>query len=304
MSLIVTGTIGIDTVETMSGSARGVLGGSCAYFAAAASLFGPVRLVAAVGGDWPDEHRAVLEGFRNIDTAGLEVRPDSKTFAWGGRYGRDVDQRETLYTDLGVLAEDPPGVPEAFRDSEYIFLANTHPQVQTELLGHFPRPRLVVADTMNLWIDTARDTLLPLFNLIDGIVLNDEEAEQLTGAPNAITAGRRILDLGPAFAVVKKGQHGCLLVHRDGMAVLPAYPVQEEAVVDPTGAGDSFAGGMMGHIAAQGRTDLDTIRAALGWATVTASFTLQSFSLDALARLKREQLDERMDEFRRLVQVG
>lgn len=263
MSLIVTGTIGIDSVHTPTGSAEGVPGGSCAYFAAAASFFAPVRVVAAVGGDWPEEHRRILSCFRNVDLSGLEVRPHSKTFAWGGRYFDDLNRRETLYTHLGVVEERPPRVPEAFHDSRFVFLANTHPVVQMELLSRFPHRMLAVADTMDLWINIANDELRALLKQVDGLALNYEEAEQLAGTRNPVTAARAILDMGPKFVTVKKGEHGAILVHREGVAVLPAYPAELEHVVDPTGAGDSFAGGMMGYLAAAGRTDLEAVQTAL-----------------------------------------
>jgi len=304
MSLLVTGTVGIDTVHTPAGSVERVPGGSCAYFAAAASFHAPVRLVAAVGGDWPDEHRRLLEGFANLSLEGLEVRPASTTFAWGGRYLDDMNCRQTLFTELGVLAEDPPSVPAAYRDSDIIFLANTHPTEQAAMLAQLPARRLVVADTMDLWIKTTRPELEALLARVDGLMLNDSEARQLTDMGNAISAGRKILQLGPSFVVVKKGEHGCILVHRDGVAALPAYPAEAEHVVDPTGAGDSFAGGFMGHIASVGQADFRSIQAALAWGTVTASFTIEAFSLDRLARLTRREIDERMKAFQAAVRVG
>ncbi|MHC4802706.1 MAG: PfkB family carbohydrate kinase [Planctomycetota bacterium] len=304
MTLLVTGTIGIDTVLTPTATADKALGGSCAYFAAAASLFGPVRVVAAVGGDWPDAHRAILEGFDNICLKGLERRPDSKTFAWGGRYLGNMNERETLFTELGVLEEDPPAVPPAYRDTEFVFVANTHPSVQAGLLSHFPDRKLAVADTMNLWIATAHAELMEVLGQVDGLVLNDSEAIQLTEIANAVSAARRILDFGPSFVVVKKGEHGAVLVHRDGVATVPAYPAGLDQIIDPTGAGDSFAGGMMGHIASVGTTDFATIQTGLAWGTVTASFTLESFSLDRLAAIDRGDIDERMREFQAAARIG
>ena len=301
MSLIVTGTIGIDTIHTPVASAKQVPGGSCAYFAAAASHFAPTRLVAAVGGDWPQAHRAVLESFPGIDLAGLETRPDSKTFAWGGRYLDDMNQRETLFTELGVVEEAPPAVPEAFRDSAFVFLANTHPAVQATLLSQFPHRTLAVADTMDLWIDIANDDLRTLFTQLDGVVLNDAEAMQFTGARNAISAAGDMLDMGLTFVVVKKGEHGCVLVHRDGIGALPAFPVPADKVIDPTGAGDTFAGGMMGWLASQNRVDLDALRQSLAWGTVTASFTLEAFGLDGQRGADRASIDARLDEFKRIV---
>lgn len=306
MPLIVTGTIGIDTVETPTGRAERVLGGSATYFSAAASFFTPVRMVAAVGGDFTDGHRATLARFPNVCVVGLDERPDSRTFAWGGRYLDDMNVRETLFTELGVLAEAPPRSPEEYRDSKYVFLANTHPAVQRELLEGFGDRAIAVADTMDLWIDTARGDLEGLLREIDGLVLNDQEARLLTGRRNPISAGRVILDMGPTFAVIKKGEHGCVMVHREGLAALPAYPA--EKVIDPTGAGDSFAGGMLGHVAARHSAEhfggepvtFDMIREGLSRGTVIASFTLESFSLDRLATLTKEELDDRLREYQRL----
>jgi sugar/nucleoside kinase (ribokinase family) len=304
MSLIVTGTIGIDSVYTPHGHAEKVLGGSCTYFAAAASFHAPVRIVAAAGGDLPQEHRDVFKKFPGIDTTGLEIRPSSQTFAWGGKYHANMNSRETLYTHLGVLAEEPPKVPAAYRDSKYVFLANSHPAVQLGLLEQVPDHRLAVADTMDLWINTARPELERLLRAVDGLVLNYDEAELLTGKTNTVAAARHILDLGPSFVVVKKGEHGCLFVHRSGrIGALPAYPA--ETVVDPTGAGDSFAGGMMGYIASRGETEVtfETIRAALAHGTVVASFTIESFSLDRLLKLTAPELHQRYQEFAEMVSV-
>ena len=298
MSLVVTGTIGIDSVQTASGSAEGVMGGSCTYFAAAASLLGPVRVVAVVGEDWPAEHASALESFPQIDLAGLERRAGSSTFRWGGKYHDDMNERDTLFTDLGVLEEAPPPVPNEYADSRIVFLANTHPAVQAGMLEHFPDRQLVVADTMNLWIDIARDELGALLQQIDGLVLNDAEACQLTERSNLVEAAAAICDMGPTFVVIKKGEHGAFLHHPDGQAVLPAMPLDASEVVDPTGCGDSFAGGMMGHLAATGRFDLGTIREALAWGTVAASHTIAEFGLTGLQNATDESMRERFDRFR------
>jgi sugar/nucleoside kinase (ribokinase family) len=302
--LIVTGTIGIDTIEAPTGNVEGVMGGSAAYFAAAASHLGPVRLVAAVGGDWPADHREVLMSFAGIDAAGVEVRAEGTTFAWGGRYMANMNQRETIFTELGVLEEAPPVVPEAFRDSTLVFLANTHPAVQIDLLSQFDDSAFSVCDTMDLWIDNAKDDLLKLLTTVDGVVLNDAEAESLTGTRNVVSAGRALLEYGPTFAVVKKGEHGAVLVHRDGVAVVPAFPADHAAVVDPTGAGDSFAGGMMAHLAVAKSTDFYTLQTALSWGTVMASFTIESFGLDGLRGLDSDVVAARMDQFRAATRIA
>jgi sugar/nucleoside kinase (ribokinase family) len=302
--LIVTGTIGIDTIHGPTGSADGVMGGSAAYFAAAASHLAPVRLVGLVGEDWPADHRTMLESFPGIDLAGLEIRPGGETFRWGGKYEENMNNRETLFTHLGVVEDTPPAVPEAFRDSRYVFLANSHPAVQRGMLESLPHKEIAVADTMDLWINVAHDDLLELCRRVDGIVLNDSEAELLTETRNVISAGRKILDLGPSFAVVKKGEHGAVLVHRDGVAVVPAFPAAHEVVVDPTGAGDSFAGGMMAHLARTGRTDFAAIQESLAWGTVMASFTIADFGLGGIRGADERLIADRMREFQAATRIG
>ena len=304
MKLVVTGTIGIDTVYTPRDRREGVPGGSAAYFAAAASFFSPVRVVAAVGADWPDEHRRVLEGFQGVCLRGLEQRAGSRTFAWGGRYEDDVNIRHTLFTEVGVLQEAPPRAPADYADSALVFLGNTHPSVQASFIEQFPSRNLVVADTMDLWITTAHAELRELIRRVDGIIINDSEACQLTGIRNAVSAGKRILEMGPTFAVVKKGEHGCVLVHRDGVAALPAFPLDEHHVVDPTGAGDSFAGAMMGHLSRAGKVDFHAVQAALASGTVVASFTIESFGLERLRSLRGEEIGERMERFRNAARIG
>ncbi len=307
MSLLVTGTIGIDTVHTPTGKAERVLGGSCAYFAAATSFFSPVRVVAAVGGDWPAEHRAILQRFKNINLDGLEVRPDSRTFAWGGRYLDNMNDRETIFTQLGVVEETPPAIPKSYSDSRFIFLANTHPAVQLGLLKQFPKRTLAVADTMDLWINIAKPELLELLKHVDGVVLNYSEAEQLSGVRNAVTACRRILDMmgpGPKFVINKKGEHGAILVHKDGIATMPAFPAEVHQVVDPTGAGDSFAGGLMGSLAAANRIDIQSLQTAMAWGTVAASFTIESFGLDRLLHITRADIDSRMLKFQAFARIA
>jgi sugar/nucleoside kinase (ribokinase family) len=299
MSLLVTGTIGIDTLHAPTGEASGVLGGSCAYFAAAAGQLAPVRVVGAVGGDWPEAHERQLRSFRNVCLDGLERRPGSQTFAWGGRYFDNMNRRETLFTRLGVLEEAPPKVPAKYRDSSVVFLANTHPLVQLDLLRQFPQRPFAVCDTMDLWINIARPELMNLLSEVDGVIMNDEEAMQLTDCRNPVTAGRQVLESGPrSFVVVKKGEHGAILIHRDGVASVPAYPADLAQVVDPTGAGDTFAGGFMAHVARAGRHDFDALRHAMAWGTVLASFTIEAFGLDRLSRLDAGQVNDRYRAFR------
>ncbi len=309
MSLVVTGTVSIDSVYTPhAGHRETVLGGSCTYFAAAASFYAPVRVVGVVGDDFPEEFRSTLASFDGVDLAGLETRAGSKTFRWGGKYLDNMDHRETLFTELNVLMEDPPRVPAGYRDAKVVFLANTHPAVQLGLLKQFPKPALSVADTMDLWIESEREALVALLERVDGLVLNYDEAEQLTGKKNTVAAARHILEMGPRFVVVKKGEHGCILAHREGLAALPAYPAEE--VIDPTGAGDSFAGGMMGSLArglASGEVDdplgFDAIRRSLAHGTVIASFNIESFGLERLSALSREDVGGRFDAFARMMRL-
>lgn len=298
MSLLVTGSIGIDTVETPSGTVRDVLGGSSIYFACAASLFSPVRLVGVVGGDCPADFLKPLLDNPRIDMAGLEVRRGSKTFRWHGRYHADVNQRDTVGVELNVLAERGATIPEKFRDSRYVFLANTHPALQAELLGQLRAPALVVADTMDLWINGEHAALRALMARLDGIVLNDGEAKLLTGNPNVVAAGMEIAKIVRRFCAIKKGEHGSLLFAAGKVYALPSYPTA--AVVDPTGAGDSFAGAMMGHLAAADRFDAATLRKAIAYGTVTASLELEDFSLNKLLRTTRPEIDARLKEFQEL----
>lgn len=290
MSLLVTGSIGIDTVETPSGKRDGVLGGSAVYFSYAASFFSPVRLVGVVGEDCPKNLLDVLKG-RPIDTLGLEMRKGSKTFRWHGSYLKDLNQAVTVEVDLNVLAEQAPRLPANYLDSRYVFLANTHPALQQRMLGELRSPKLIVADTMNLWIETERAELGKLLGKIDGLVLNDGEARMLTDRENLMAAARDVLKMGPKFVVIKKGEHGCILCNDQGCFVLPAFPA--DAVIDPTGAGDSFAGGMMGYLAAQDDFTPSTLKRALAFGTVAASYAIADFSLGGLRAATREHLERR-----------
>ena len=304
MKLVVTGTIGIDTVQTPRAKREGVSGGSAAYFAAAASQLCPVRLVAVVGGDWPTEHHSILKSFSGVCLDGLESRTNSRTFAWGGKYFEDVNRRETLFTEVGVLQEEPPRVPAAYADSEFVFLGNTHPSVQLGFIDQFPKRKLVVADTMDLWIRTANPELSALLQRVDGLIVNDSEAGELTGVRNAISAGRKILQMGPKFVVVKKGEHGAILIHPEGSAVIPAFPIEDANVVDPTGAGDSFAGGFMGYLASEGRFDFASLQKAMAYGTVVASFSLEAFGLDRMRTLKFDEINKRLAQFQQMARVG
>ncbi len=295
MSLLVTGSIGIDTVETPFGKRDDVLGGSAIYFSYAASFFTPVRLVGVVGEDCPSSMLNVFTG-RDVDTAGLETRKGSKTFRWHGSYVKDMNEAQTVEVDLNVLAERAPKIPEKFLDSKYVFLANTHPVLQQEMAGNLKHAKLIVADTMNLWIATERKELVKLLGKIHGLVLNDGEARLLTEKKNLISAAREVLKFGPKFVVIKKGEHGSMLVTDKETFVLPAFPAEQ--VVDPTGAGDSFAGGMMGYLATQGVISSATIKRALAYGTVVASHTISNFSLAGIQQATREGIDDRYHLFK------
>ncbi|MEW6073034.1 MAG: PfkB family carbohydrate kinase [Planctomycetota bacterium] len=289
MSLLVIGTLALDTVETPTDRRAEALGGSATYFAHAARHFGPVGVVGVVGRDFPS---AALEGFRaaGIDTAGIEIVA-GKTFRWGGRYAADWDTRTTLFTALNVFADFVPKVPPAQRAAAYVFLANAEPAVQMRALEQCTSPRLVVADTMNLWIDTQREAVGELLRRVDGIVLNDEEARMLAGGRDLVRAAGAIREMGPRFVVVKKGAQGAFLAGADLHFSLPAFLV--EAVVDPTGAGDSFAGGFLGYLAAVDNLEPATLRRAMVYGTVAASFCVEGFGIETLASLRRSAIESR-----------
>lgn len=298
MSLLVTGSIGIDTVEAPTGKAENVLGGSSIYFAYAASFFCPVRLVGVVGDDCPPDFLKPVLDNPSIDMTGLEVRQGSKTFRWHGRYHDDVNCRDTVGVQLNVLAERGPSIPSHFRDSRYVFLANTHPALQLQLLKQLQSPSLLVADTMDLWIDNERASLVELMGQVDGLLLNDSEAKLLTGEPNVVAAGLEVAAMVRKFVIVKKGEHGNLLFAGGKVYAMPSFPTFH--VVDPTGAGDCFAGAMMGYLASEGRDDVATLRHAIAYGSVTASIELEDFSLNKLIRTSRREIDDRMKQFEEL----
>jgi sugar/nucleoside kinase (ribokinase family) len=300
MSLLVTGSIGIDTVKTPFGTSEDCIGGSAIYFSLAASFFSPVRLVGAAGEDCPFDFQQIFEG-RPVDLEGLELRSGSKTFRWHGTYADNMNDRTTDLVELNVLAEAPPAVPASYRDSSYVFLANTAPALQLELLNQLDAPKLVVADTMDLWINNEKKDLLELLKNIGGLVLNDSEALLLTGNSNMVGAASEILDLGPEFVLIKKGEHGALLVTgKNEVFVLPAYPT--ENVKDPTGAGDSFAGGMMGYLAGENRHDFETLKKSMAYGTVVASLLIEDFSLNRLQIAGRSDIDRRYNELQAMMQ--
>ena len=299
MSLLVVGSIAFDSVATPAGSVVDALGGSATYFSYAAGFFTDVRLVGVVGDDFPSDRLDILAD-HGIDTSGVSVVA-GKTFRWAGKYEGDLSEAETLDVQLNVFGDFDATVPDAFRDSPHVFLANGSPKVQARILEQMNGTRLAVADTMNHWINDERDALIQLLGRVDGLVLNDREAVQLTGEANLIRAGRAIQALGPKLLVIKKGPHGAVLFSPDGLFVLPAYPT--ENVVDTTGAGDSFAGGMFGYLASRGSTALADLKQAMVYGTVVASFTVEGFSLDRLREIGRDDIEARARELTSLVQL-
>ena len=300
MSLLVTGSIGIDTVKTPFGVSENCLGGSAVYFSMAASLFSPVRFIGVVGADCPFNLQKVFDG-RGVDFAGLEVRERSKTFRWKGSYHDSMNEAITDNVELNVLAEKPPVVPQEYKDSRYVFLANTAPALQMELLEQVEKPEFVAADTMNCWIENKLEDLLGLLKRIDCLVLNETEARILAGDSNLIVAIRRILDLGPGTVIIKKGESGSIMCNSNGeMFVLLAYPAAE--VKDPTGAGDSFAGGFMGYVAKTKKKDFATLKKAIAYGTVMASYTISEFSLDGIKSVRMADIESRFEKLRNLTQ--
>ncbi len=302
MSLLVTGSIGIDTVKTPRGQAGNVPGGSAIYFSWAAAMFGKVRLVGVVGDDFPRSFEFCLK-HPNIDTRGLERRRGSKTFRWSGRYDATMNEAQTTAVDLNVLAEKAPAIPTAFADSSIVFLAATHPALQMQLLSQVKRPRLVVADTRDLWIKNYRAELIKSLKSVDGLVLNDLEARLLTDKVNLVAALHDIRKLlkksGPQLVIIKKGEHGCLASYSGSLLAMPAYPTAD--VVDPTGAGDSFAGGMLGCLAAKKTWSLGSLKESLVAGTVMASFTIADFSLGGLRKATRPQVKNRLGTMRKIL---
>jgi cytidine kinase len=298
MSLLVVGSVALDSVETPTARRDNVLGGSAVFFSYAAAYFSEVRLVGEVGTDWPAEHTELLKS-RKIDTSGLRIVDGAKTFRWRGKYLPNMNDRETLEVHLNVFENFNPKLSEDYRKSKFLFLANGSPIMQLGVLEQVPDRTLAVCDTMDLWINIQKDALLTLLRRIDGIVLNDSEAKLLTGDENLVRAGRAVLDLGPKFVVLKKGEHGAMFFSRGETFVMPAYPTPD--VVDPTGAGDSFAGGMMGYLASQGNFEPTTLKEAMAYGTIVASFNVEDFSLDRMKQINRTDLDNRLKNYKRML---
>jgi len=296
VSVLVVGSIAFDDIETPSGRAKGVLGGAACYFSLAASYFAPVRAVGVVGSDFPDAHLEFLRA-HGVDTQGI-YRSEGSTFRWGGRYRESLNERDTLFTDLGVFDGFNPDLPEAYHDSEYVFLANIHPSLQLRVLEQAHAPRFTAMDTMDFWIEGAREELERTLARVDGLVINDQEARQLTGERNLVRAVGAIRSLGPRIVIIKRGEHGALLFDQEGIFSAPAFPLRE--IQDPTGAGDSFAGGFVGALAREGKLDSGALRRAVIYGSVLASFCVECFGLDRFRELESQQIEERFAHFRAL----
>ncbi len=292
-SLVIVGSIGLDTIETPREKRVEVLGGSVSYACAAASFFAKTGMVGVVGADFPTEHRELWERM-GIDLTGLQTE-EGKTFRWSGVYEENMDNRETLLTELNVLEKFSPELPETYRDAPYLFLGNIHPALQLQVLEQVRSPKFVLIDTMDFWINTARDELINVVGKCDMLTLNESEARLFTGKKELNEAAMELLTMGPKFVLIKKGKKGCELVSKEERYILPAYKL--ESVTDPTGAGDTFAGGIMGALAESGKLDEKSIRRAIVYGAVTAAFGIEEFGLERLAELDREQINARSEGF-------
>jgi sugar/nucleoside kinase (ribokinase family) len=299
MSILVVGSIAYDTVETPYGSAQDSPGGSALYFSAAASLFSPVNVVGVVGSDFNASKISFLKK-RGVNLDGLYVE-SGDTFRWGGRYHKDLNKRDTLFTYLNVFEDFQPVIPEQYKDSKYIFLANIAPDLQLQVLDQIHKPKLVILDTMNFWISGKRDMLEEVFKKSDIVILNDEEVREFTNEYNLLSAIEKIHKLGPKAIVIKKGEHGAILHYEDKFFFAPAYPLDK--VVDPTGAGDSFAGGFVGYIAREDKINHNILRKAVIYGSSVASYNVEDFSFNALIDLDMEKIQQRFDEFKGMTQI-
>ena len=296
MSILVVGSVAFDSVSTPFGKADEALGGSATYFSTSASFFTDVRLVAVVGSDFPDEHIKALSG-RGIDVAGLKKVP-GKTFRWKGRYDYDLNQAHTLETHLNVFSSFDPILPEAYRETPFVFLANIDPELQISVLDQVKKPQFVACDTMNFWIEGKPDALKRLLKRVDLVVINEAEAREFAGASSLVKAARIIQGYGPKTLIIKRGEYGAMMFNEGEVFHAPAYPLEE--IFDPTGAGDTFAGGLMGHIAATNDLSEHNMRRAIVFGSVMAFFNVEAFSLERLNTLTKKEIRSRFSEFKRL----
>ncbi len=297
MSVLVVGSVALDSVETPFGKAENVVGGSGTFFSASASHLAPVQLVGVVGDDYPMDQLEPLKA-RGVDMAGLE-QASGESFRWRGRYRHDLNSAETLETRLGVFSHFSPKIPPQFKNAPYVFLANIDPRLQLDVLRQVERPKLVACDTMNFWIESRRPDIVELIKHVDLITLNDGEARQLTDCANLVKAARWIMNHGPRMVIIKKGEHGAFLFKETSIFFAPAYPLEE--VFDPTGAGDSFAGGFMGYIARTGDLSDANLRRAVVYGSAMGSFAVERFSVQRLLEITSADIASRVGEFRRLV---
>lgn len=302
MSLLTVGTVAFDTIETPYGIAEKVVGGSCTYVSMAASYFTKqINLCAVVGDDFPKSELDYMSS-NGVNLDGLEVKQGEKSFFWHGRYHKDMNGRDTLETQLNVLADFNPVLPESYKTSDFLMLGNLTPSVQLSVLNQMTkRPKLVALDTMNFWMDIAMKPLLKVIKKVHVLIINDEEARQLSGERSLRKAATKILTLGPKFLIIKKGEHGAMLFHKDEVFYVPALPLEE--VFDPTGAGDTFAGGFMGYIASTGKPNFENMKRAIIYGSALASFCVEKFSTEGLKNLTDEQIKGRVALFTKMVKV-
>jgi len=296
MSLLVVGSVAFDAVETPFGERPRMLGGSASHFSISASFFTDVRLVAVVGGDFGPSEKDVFAR-HGIDTTDLEVIPDGKTFLWRGRYEYDLNVAHTIETQLNVFAGFQPKLSNGSKNARLVFLGNIQPDLQRRVREQIPNAELVALDTMNLWIETTRDSLQKTIEVVDLVIINDAEARQLAAEPNLIKAARKILSWGPGTLIVKRGEYGAAMFTREEYFAIPAYPL--EAVFDPTGAGDTFAGGLMGYLASQEKLDEAALRRAMIFGSVMASFNVEEFGTERVQRLTNDEINQRFRDFKR-----
>lgn len=298
--LVIVGTVAFDAVETPFGKIDKILGGAATYIGLAASQYHvDGAIVSIVGGDFPQGNLDMLED-HGMDLTGLEIVPDGKTFFWSGKYHNDMNTRDTLVTDLNVLADFNPIVPENYRDAEVVMLGNLHPNTQISVINQMKDPQLIVLDTMNFWMEHALDELLEVIKRVDVVTINDEEARQLSGEYSLVKAAQKIMDMGPKYLVIKKGEHGALLFSDDDVFFAPAMPLRE--VFDPTGAGDTFAGGFTGYLAKTGNYSFDNMKNAVISGSALASFCVEKFGPERLLNLSKKEMHQRLRQFKSLTQ--
>ncbi|WP_179009334.1 PfkB family carbohydrate kinase [Winogradskyella forsetii] len=299
--LVIVGTVAFDAIETPFGKTDKILGGAGTFIGLAASNFNvDAAVVSVVGGDFPQKYLDLMSD-RNIDVSGIEIVKEGKTFFWSGKYHNDMNSRDTLATELNVLADFEPVVPENYKDAEVVMLGNLHPNTQMSVLNQMSeKPKLVILDTMNFWMDCALEDLHNTIKHIDVITINDEEARQLTGEYSLVVAARKIQDMGPKYVVIKKGEHGALLFHDDNIFYAPALPLEE--VFDPTGAGDTFAGGFAGYLAKTGNFSFENMKTAVIYGSTLASFCVEKFGTERMQTITDKEIYERLDQFKSLTQ--